>query len=67
MLLQTVGEDESIVAALTKVELCVSEVSAWLTNNKLKLNMEKSEAIIFASVKKCEKPANCLYIPVAGH
>ena len=41
-----VDRDKSIVAALAKVELCVAEVAAWLTNNKLKLNMEKSEVII---------------------
>ena len=42
-----VDRDESIVTALAKVELCVAEVAAWLTNNNLKLNMEKSEVIIF--------------------
>ena len=33
------------MAALAKVELRVAEVAAWPTNNKLKLNMEKSEVI----------------------
>ena len=47
-----VDRDKSIVAALAKVELCIAEVAAWLTNNKLKLNMEKSEVIIFSSAKK---------------
>ena len=47
-----VDGDESIVTALAKVELCVAEVAAWLTNNNLKLNMEKSEVIIFSSAKK---------------
>ena len=42
-----VDRDESIVTALAKVELCVAEVAAWLTNNNLKLNMAKSEVIIF--------------------
>ena len=46
-----VDRDESIVTALAKVELCVAEVAAWLTNNNLKLNMEKSEVIIFSSAK----------------
>ena len=31
----TVERDESIVAALTKVELCIAEVAAWLTKNLL--------------------------------
>ena len=43
----TVERDESIVAALKTVELCVAEVAAWLTKNLLKLNTEKSEAIVF--------------------
>ena len=47
-----VDRDKSIVAALAKVELCIAEVAAWLTNNNLKLNMEKSEVIIFSSAKK---------------
>ncbi len=63
----TVERDESIVAALAKVELCVAEVAAWLTRNQLKLNTEKSEAIVFSPAKKRGSlPAN-VYITVAGH
>ena len=43
----TVDRDESNVAALAKVDVCVAELAAWLTNNSLKLNMEKSEVISF--------------------
>ena len=62
-----VGRDESIVMALAKVELCVSEVAAWLTNVNLKFNMEKSEVIIFSSAKKRDSLASDLYMIVAGH
>ena len=31
-----IPDDESIVAALAKVELCDSEVAAWQTNKKVK-------------------------------
>ena len=62
-----VDRDESIVTALAKVELCVAEVAAWLTNNSLKLNMEKSEVIIFSSAKKRDSLPADLYMTVAGH
>ena len=62
-----VDRDESIVAALAKVELCVAEIAAWLTNNKLKLNLEKSEVIMFSSAKKRDSLPTYLYITVAGH
>ena len=63
----TVDRDESIVAALPKVELCVAEVAAWLTNNNLKLNMQKSEAIIFSSVKKRNSLPADWCITIADH
>ena len=64
-----VDRDESIVTALAKVELCVAEVAAWLTkiNNNLKLNMEKSEVIMFSSAKKRDSLPADLYMTVAGH
>ena len=63
----TVGRDESIVAALAKIELCVAEVAAWLTNNKLKLNMENSEVIMSSSSKKCDSLPADLYMTEASH
>ena len=63
----TVERDESIVAALKKVELCVVEVAAWLTKNLLKLNREKSEAIVFFPVKQRDSLPADVYITVAGH
>ena len=40
------------MAALKKVDLCIVEVAAWLTINLLKLNREKSEAIVFFPAKQ---------------
>ena len=47
-----VDRDESIVVALSKVEACVVEMADWTERNKLKLNKEKSEAIIFITAKQ---------------
>ena len=58
----TVERDESIV-----VKLCVEEVAAWLTKNRLKLNREKSEAIVFFPAKQRDSRPADVYITVAGH
>ena len=50
-----------------KVELCVAEVAAWLTKNLLKLNTEKSEAIVFFPAKQRDSMSADVYITVAGH
>ena len=63
----TVERDESIVAALKKVEMCVAEVAAWSTKNLLKLNREKSEAIVFFPAKQRDSLPADVYITVAGH
>ena len=63
----TVQWDESIVAELKKVDLCVAEVTVWLTKNLLKLNREKSEAIIFFPAKQHDGLPADIYITVAGH
>ena len=48
----TVEREESIEAALMKVELCVAEEAAWLIKDLLLLNREKSEAIVFFPAAK---------------
>ena len=48
----TVGRDQCIVAALLKIEACVMEVADWMVRNQLKLNKDKSQAIIFHNVKQ---------------
>ena len=55
------------MTAHAKVELCVAEVVAWLTNNNLKVNMDTSEAIIFSSAKKRVSLSDDLYIIATGH
>ena len=48
----TVERDESIVPALSKVEIYVADVADWMERNQMKLNKEKSEAIIFLTEKQ---------------
>ena len=64
---RTVERDESIVAALKKVELCVVEVAAWLTKKLLKLNRYKYEVIVFFPAKQPDNLPADVYITVAGH
>ena len=47
----TVGIDQCIAAALLNIEACVVEVADWMISNQLKLNEDKSQAIIFHTVK----------------
>ena len=63
----TIERDESIVAALKKVELRIAEVAACLTKNLLKLNREKSEAIVFFPAKQRDSLPTDVYITVASH
>ena len=49
------------------MELCIAEVAAWLTKNRLKLNREKSEAIVFFPPKHRDSRPADVYITVAGH
>ena len=43
----TIGRDQCIAASLLKIEACVMEVADWMVRNQLKLNKDKSQAIIF--------------------
>ena len=53
--------------ALFKVEACVAEVADWMERNRLKLNKEKSEAIIFLTAKqRVNLPAETS-LTIAGH
>ena len=41
--------------AKSRVEHCVEEIDRWMISNKLKLNVDKTELIVFSS-KYCPKP-----------
>ncbi len=43
------NSDEDRLQTLSRLTLCINEISAWMSHNKLKLNDEKSEFFIAAS------------------
>ena len=45
--------------ALRKIELCLEETLTWMTKNKLKLNSEKTELILFASKHNQRQVSEC--------
>ena len=63
----TVEKDVSIESALARIETCIIEVAAWMARNDLKLNAEKSQAIIFQPLKHIinKQPEVC--VEIAGH
>ena len=62
----TVGRDQCIAAALLKIEACVMEVADWMVRNQLKLNKDKSQAIIFHNVKQSPHVPVDTYANIAG-
>ena len=62
----TVGRDQCIAAALLKIEACVVEVADWMVRNQLKLNKDKSQTIIFHTVKQSPHVPVDTYVKIAG-
>ena len=62
----TVGRDQCIAAALLKIEACVMEVADWMVRSQLKLNKDKSQAIIFHNVKQSPHVPADTYVNIAG-
>ena len=48
---------KNVTSALDKLSCCLEDVKRWLSTNKLKLNPDKTEFIVFGSISKsqCEK------------
>lgn len=42
----------------TRLELCVSDISLWMSNNLLKLNHDKTELIVFTQKRNAQKVPN---------
>ena len=61
----TVGRDQCIAAAFLKIEACVVEVADWMVRNQLKLNKDKSQAIIFHTVKQSPHVPVDTYVNIA--
>ena len=58
--------DQCIAAALLKIEACVVEVADWMVRNQLRLNKDKSQAIIFHTVKQSPHVPVDTYVNIAG-
>ena len=63
----TVEKDVSIESALARIETCIIEVAAWMAKNDLKLNAEKSQAIIFPTSKHRVNKQPEVCVEIAGH
>ena len=63
----TVEKDVSIESALARIETCIIEVAAWMAKNDLKLNAEKSQAIIFQPSKHRVNKQPEVCVEIAGH
>ena len=56
----------SIESALATIETCIIEVAAWMARNDLKLNAEKSQAILFQPLKHGVNKQPEVCVEVAG-
>lgn len=43
------NDDDSLDVAILKIKACLTEIDQWMTVNKLKLNKDKTEFLIFSS------------------
>ena len=62
----TIEKDVSIESALARIETCIIEVAAWMARNDLKLNAEKSQAILFQPLKHGVNKQPEVCVEVAG-
>ena len=46
---------KNVASALDKLSCCLEDVKGWLSSNKLKLNPDKTEIIVFGSKSQSEK------------
>ena len=58
---------QPITEAITKIEQCLTEVTDWYGKNQLKLNTEKSEAVIFLTSKQRNDLPSDISVTIGGH
>ena len=58
---------KNIASALDKLSHCLEDVKRWLSTNKLKLNPDKTEFIVFDSNSQCEKPYHSFLVNILGN
>ena len=62
-----VKHNQPITEAITKIELCLTEVTDWYGKNQHKLNTEKSEAVIFLISKQRSDLPSDISVTIGGH
>jgi hypothetical protein len=62
-----VKHNQPITEAITKIEQCLTEVTDWYGKNQLKLNTEKSEAVIFLTSKQRNDWPTDISLTIGGH
>ena len=59
--------NQPITEAITKIAQCLTEVTDWYGKNQLKLNTEKSEAVIFLTSKQPNDLPSDISVAIGGH
>ena len=62
-----VKQNQPITEAITKIEQCMTEVTDCYGKNQLKLNSEKSEAVIFLTSKQRNELPSNISVTIGGH
>ena len=62
-----VKHNQPITEAIAKIEQCLTEVTDWYEMNQLKLNIEKSEAVIFLTSKQRNDLPFDISVTIGGH
>ena len=54
-------------AAFNKLNRCLQDVKEWMSASKLKLNLDKTEFMLFVSTKQRERLNACFPIAILGN
>ena len=57
---------DDFVLATSKIESCIADIRQWMTENKLKLNDDKTEVVVFSSAWHKQK-VHPLTIQIGDH
>ena len=63
----TIEPDSTLAAAKCELGQCTNNISLWLQKNKLKLNKEKTEAILFRNKYQHAAVSADVFLTIAGH
>ena len=57
---------DSTAAAFSQLQNCLRDIQSWMGSNKLKLNPDKTEFILFGSSSQRAKLASCFPVDILG-